>query len=316
MIDSGDISVVISGPIIHVKNEDGQDINATQCGCRSVKEKLPNAELILSTWIGENTEGIQYDVLVVSHDPGANMNNVNRQICSRTAGIHKASRKYVLAMRSESYIDNLNFLSYFDKYNSFSDEGFRFVDKRIVIPAAVPAHRNNEWFHMGDWYFFGQKEDMIKFWDLPYMNDDEHRTSYEIDDGRVVYNAHRYLMTSFIKKFYPLHFETKADYTEENKTIYERVLAENFVLTGFYKYGLKSYKYPTKGDIKNKIFHLQVDYTWWEWVQLYNKYSEGKEILKVDFFEFISIKLVIPILKLSNKVKNVIIRKFINAKNE
>lgn len=302
MSNYSDISVVISGPVIILTDKKNNQFNATAAACKSVKEKMPGAEVILSTWMDEDVTGIEYDQLVRSVDPGPNTNNVNRQICSRRAGILAARHNLVLAMRSESHIVSNNFLYYWNKYNSHSGGGseLRFLNKRIIIPAAVPAHRNKEWFHMGDWYYFGEKDDLIKLWDLPYMDDSKYQISYEDADDRVVYNAHRYLITSFIKKYYPLHFETKKDLTDKNREIYERVLAENFVLTGFYEYGLMSYKYPTDGGIKNRLFHLTVDYTFSEWCELYNRYCNGNVSINVSFKEKIAISIIIPI---GNRIK-------------
>lgn len=295
MISSEDISVVVSGPIIKIKDKNSNYFCATKKGCESIREKLPNAEIILSTWEDEDISDLDYDILVISKDPGANVNNVNRQICSRRAGIRKASRRYVLAMRSESYINTLDFIDYFDKYNLHGLHGLNYLEKRVVIPAAVPAHRHNEWFHMGDWYYFGQKEDLLKIWDLPYMIDDYYCTTYKNNDNRIVYNAHRYLMTAFINKFYPLTFVEKTDYTKEKKEIYEAVLAENFVLTGFFEFGLLSYKYPDNGDFRNRLFHYKVEYTFGEWLELYNKYSGGREFIHKSILELLIINVCIPI---------------------
>ncbi len=144
-----------------------------------------------------------------SCDPGANEGNINRQICSRLAGIRAAERKYVLAMRSESVIDKRDFLQYIDKFESY-DEKYRFVDHRIVIPASYPASRG-ELFHIGDWYFLGYRNDLLKLWDIPYMED----SLYNRTQDDLLYNPHRYLITAFTRKFIPLHFEKKGCHSRE-----------------------------------------------------------------------------------------------------
>ena len=62
MIDSKDISVVIQGAI--------DPIETKKC-ISSIKQYLPGAEIILSTWENSNLEGLEYDHLVLSKDPGA-----------------------------------------------------------------------------------------------------------------------------------------------------------------------------------------------------------------------------------------------------
>lgn len=286
MVDSYDVSVVVSGPILGTERNPKE---YTERACLSVRQFLPNAELILSTWENEDVEGIEYDKLILSHDPGPNIGNVNRQICSRKAGIMGANRKYVLAIRSESEIKRLDFMEYLDMFNNHKEE-FCFLNHRIVIPATYPACRG-ELFHIGDWYFFGHKEDLLSFWDLPYMDDNMYNKT--MDD--ILYNPHRYLITAFVKKFYPLTFLKKNDITSENRMIYESVVAENFVVTGFYEYGIESLKYPLSYKFFNKLFHKEAGYTFCEWKELYNKYSEGNLKIKKSIYERFIINICIPL---------------------
>lgn len=280
------LSVIVSGPILGTEN----DKNCyTRKACQSVRSFLPTAELVLSTWEGESVDGLSYDKLVKSIDPGANEGNINRQICSRLAGLREASNEYVLCIRSESVIQNLHFLSYFDQFEANNGE-FSFLKHRIVIPATYPAIRG-ELFHIGDWYFMGYKEDVLELWNIPYMDDSQYNNS----DEDILYNPHRYLITSFVKKYYPLEFKKKSDINEKNRKIYEAVIAENFVVTGFYEYGITSLKYPLSGSFFNKLFHKEVGYTFNEWKELYNEYSNGNEIINKSLKEKIMINICIPI---------------------
>lgn len=288
MVDSKDISIVISGPVLGTAH-DGQFY--TREACKSARLHFWNSEVILSTWGGENISGIDYDVLVQSEDPGPNEGNINRQICSRLAGIKKASREYVLSIRSESVINSVAFLDFVDKYKLHAeDRRYIFLNNRIIIPASYPAARG-ELFHIGDWYFFGHKEDLIRLWNIPPMDD----ASYNNAPDDLLYNPHRYLITSFVKKYLPLQFEKKADINKDNREIYERVLAENFVITGFYEFGIRSLKYPLSGGFFNKLFHKEVGYTFCEWLELYNRYSNGREPIHKPFSEKFMIIICIPI---------------------
>lgn len=282
MIDFNDISVIVSGPVLGTW---------TKMCCESVRKMLPGSEIIVSTWDRAECEKLDYDVLVISKDPGHNEGNVNRQIISRISGIKKATRKYCLAIRSESEICKLDFMEYFGKYELHGSE-FKFLNNRVVIPAATPARRG-ELFHMGDWYYFGRKNDMIKLWDLPLMDD----KLYNNDKDDILFNPHRYLIVAFIRKYYPLEFYKLKDITEENRIIYEKVIAENFVITGFYEYGIFSLKYPSDGSFSNRLFHRDVDYTFNEWKELYNKYCGGNELICKTFEEQLMIKICAPFKK-------------------
>lgn len=286
MIDASELSVVISGPILGSKQDRKEYTRKT---CESVRKFFPGAEIVLSTWENEEVSGLDYDELVLSLDPGSSTGNVNRQICSRTAGIKKASREYVLAIRSESKIVRTDFMEDIDKYESHLGR-YRFLKHRIVIPATYPACRG-ELFHIGDWYFLGHKEDLLKFWDVPYMDD----SLYNNSEDDLLYNPHRYLITSFVKKYYPLEFLKKSDINDKNKEIYEAVIAENFVVTGFYEYGIESLKYPLSHTLFNKLFHREVGYTFCEWEELYNKYSGGNLKVKKTLSEKFLINICVPI---------------------
>ena len=299
MITNEDISVVISGPVIS-RIENGKRINLTQMSCASVRDKLPGAEIVFSTWKEENCEKIDCDQLIQSIDPGSNKGNVNRQICSRLAGIKAATRKYVLALRSESYIQSDDFKKYFGRYEAVGNAKLHYLKHRIVIPAAMPV-RSREIFHMGDWYFFGEKEDLIKFWELPYMDD----AKYSLGDDDIVYNPHRYLIVSFVQKFYPLHFKNKKDYSIDNEKVYEQVLAENFVITGFYEFGCRSYKYPPEGNGKlyNRIFHYATSYTFREWKKLYKSYCDNTCIVHPDVKEWTMIHTLVEMKILYGRLR-------------
>lgn len=279
------ITVIVSGPVLGTETE---PVLYTRKALESVRRCLPESELILSTWKEEAVDGLDYDILIQSDDPGGNTGNVNRQICSRLAGLRKANNEICLCIRSESIIKRLDFMNFLDVFNEHSGT-YRFLEHRIVIPATYPACRG-ELFHIGDWYFFGHKEDLISFWDIPYMQDN----LYNNTDDDLIYNPHRYIITSFVKKYYPLKFEKITDITPENKKIYEAVIAENFVVTGFYEYGIESLKYPLTYSFFNKLFHNEAGYTFCEWKELYNEYSGGNETIKKTFYERFMIDFCIP----------------------
>lgn len=308
MVNFNEISVVISGPIIKLSYGEKNEINATMKACESVRKEMPGAEIVLSTWEAENVDGIDYDLLVKSSDIGGaekkDGENTNRQICSRRAGIKAATKKYVLAMRSESHILNLNFLNYWDKYNKYSDDTeWKFLKKRVIVPAIMPAHRALL-FHMGDWYYFGLKEDVLDLWDLPYWKKGTRNNN--ADD--LMYNPHRYVFTEFVRKHHTLIFDKNTDNSKENRLICEKVIANNFVVTGFQEFGLDSYKYyyPKTREWRRK--QIEVNYTHGEWVKLYNKYCNGAEIPEFTIEQRWLIWIYVPYKKIKANLRNLVKR--------
>lgn len=113
-----DISVVIQGAVG----------TATQKCLTSVRRFLPEAEIVLSTWAGADTDALDFDILVQSQDPGGirhdfaiqnvknSSNNFNRQLLSTNAGLAKATRQYALKLRSDLMLQGTGFLTYWDLF--------------------------------------------------------------------------------------------------------------------------------------------------------------------------------------------------------
>ena len=105
MIKPEEISVVVQGAI----DKD----NTAKC-LKSIRYYLPKSEIILSTWENSNIDDLDYDILVENKDPGALIqdplygayNNGNRQLLSTQEGIKKATRKYILKLRTDFYLEH------------------------------------------------------------------------------------------------------------------------------------------------------------------------------------------------------------------
>ena len=112
MINSNEISVIVQG----------KTDNYTKECLKSVRKYLPEAEIVLSTWDGDELLDIDslYNILVLNKDPKAvKMDvdkkydyNLNRQLLSSKTGIDKATRPYILRMRSDSCLSSNRFLKY------------------------------------------------------------------------------------------------------------------------------------------------------------------------------------------------------------
>lgn len=134
-MDTKDISVIVQGAIN--KNE------TIKC-LQSIRQYLPGAEIILSTWEGSNITDLDYDNLILSKDPGAAIieksaqkvvyNNINRQLLSTQAGLEKASRRYAMKVRSDLILTSDRFLDYFDKFQARTDN-YTLFNRKIIVPA-------------------------------------------------------------------------------------------------------------------------------------------------------------------------------------
>ena len=163
-IDTKDISVVVQG---------GIDQKYTSDCLKSIRKHLPDSEIILSTWEGSDADGLDYDIIIFNKKIEKNfidnevlnlVNNTNRQIISTQNGIKKASKKYILKLRTDSLLLNNNFLQYFDKFQNRNKKYIGFKN-RVIVPSVYAREYSNDiklclTFHPSDFYFFGLEEDI------------------------------------------------------------------------------------------------------------------------------------------------------------
>jgi len=168
-ITSHDVSVIVQGPVVS-----GSDHEITTAkSLQSIREYLPAAEIILSTWNVAETTGLDFDQLVISTDPGAQRRpdglpfNLNRQITSTLAGLAKATRPFAVKMRTDCALTGDAFLSLprqqpprFEKTRIFSE---RVLIIEIYTRNSVdqPPHL----FHPSDIFQFGRSADLRTLWD-------------------------------------------------------------------------------------------------------------------------------------------------------
>lgn len=261
-IEVKDISVVVQGAI---------DVLNTPLCLVSIRKHLPNAEIIVSTWEGSCVETLDCDVLVTSKDPGGFqdkkrsdfINNLLRQLVSTQNGLKKASRKYILKMRSDLIFDTADLLTHFDRFKEFNDE-YRVVKSKIIAPTFFTkkyvttdggAVVQFVPFHLSDWLLFGLKEDIVDVYDVPLPSEPSnadyfYNNSYAADKIDVFKAAHQYapeqyIMYHWVKKYFKdVTFDHYMDYSYKNRSFYERFVDNNFVILSPETLGFKCNKEP------------------------------------------------------------------------
>lgn len=214
MIQPSEVSVVIQGPVVGIRSQD-ERASATTCEVLgSVRAILPGAEVILSTWRQQDLEGLAYDKLVLSEDPGASGDralsssaNILRQIRSSHAGLLQATRHYALKLRSDTALTSSIFL---DCWNGHRSKGMKPVvfKERILVSAIFtpnPLHCPSPYW-VSDFFAFGRCEDVRKLWDIPFaaiqrlFEEDEERKVYTADAAvsRTALNAEQRLILSML----------------------------------------------------------------------------------------------------------------------
>lgn len=168
MVPSSEISVVIQGPLYRSSDEYG--IEAT---IESIRRCLPDAEIIISTWIGEDTSGLEYHQLVVSEQPVklldriGNPNYLGHQIKSTKCGIALSTKPYVLKIRADHSLLSNQFCLNPEKVNK--DSRFAVFNNKVIVSSFFLRNSLKVpfLFHISDLLQFGKREDLITFWTLP-----------------------------------------------------------------------------------------------------------------------------------------------------
>lgn len=325
MIKDEDISVVIQGPILGEK-ERRIEKQITKNVCLNVRYFLPKAEIIVSTWKGSNIEGLVYDKIVLNEDPGSIImtlneqkreNNTNRMIVSTINGLRKATRKYVIKMRSDLYFENLNFIKKFENYRQIKKN--KVLTSNFLTLSANHYKRGSEIiFTLNDWFMFGKTEDIIKIWDIPLQKDFKFFKKTEVPKFEDNLIGEEYIWTSFLKKDREYKKilrknRYKVPVTKNNIKWSEKALAEYTIIYNGKDLGLNSYKYPNKNYVR-RDFAKASCYTHLEWLKLQKKHINSKmkgESRFRDIFDIVMYKITFKILQkkynfIYKKIRNVI----------
>lgn len=264
-IDAKDISVIVQGPV--VKKETAKCL-------KSIRRFLAGAEIILSTYDGEEVANLDYDILVSNDDPAAavierkggktSYNNINRQLFSTQEGLKKARRKYALKLRSDLILTSDKFLDYFDRFPKRIDD-YRLFEKKILTAALYtrftirngkPAKRVKIPFHVSDWWLFGLREDVNKYFlDTPLVREPEFTNYFALKGNerkkspygkvRFKFAPEQYFgYECFKRNFAGIYMEDAADYSDELMEKSRKCLVNNFITLEFAQSGIYLNKYP------------------------------------------------------------------------
>jgi hypothetical protein len=174
------ISVVVQGPVFGGPNDKPRRRITASC-LHALRHALPESELILSTWRGAAVEGLDFDRLVESDDPGSRLcdevhkvhNNVNRQLVSTQAGMQLATRPFCLKIRSDLLLQSARFLDYWRAFPA-RDPRYQFTADRMLNCsvfarrfAGPPRQERPVAFHPSDFLFFGWTSDVRMLFDVP-----------------------------------------------------------------------------------------------------------------------------------------------------
>lgn len=268
IINSSDISVVVQGAI-------NQQI--TSRSIESIKTFLPNSEIILSTWKNSKTDNLNIDTLILNDDPGAVktdlvnniVNNQNRQLVSTLNGVKKASKKYILKLRTDFELHNANFLNYWNrfpqKHSNFNIFSHRIITSSIFSREFSDYSHRPVLFHPSDFFMFGRAEDIKNYYkNIRFATDKELGNWQYLYPNKIPYpEAHyryapeQFFFFSYVKNFFPnIKFEDWTDWNEENCKISHNILLNNFIFLDYKQSGIYSEKFHNLMNNTDSIYGI------------------------------------------------------------
>ena len=244
-IRTQDITVVVQGAV---------DKKNTKLCLESIRKYLPGAEVVLSTWKGTDVTKLDFDKVVFNIDPGGYKdkyvntftNNTLRQLISTQNGIKRATKKYIMKIRSDLILKSNSFLKYHRMFTQRKKE-YELFQKRIItttfftkkylysngLVQPVP-------FHLSDWFSFGLADDIRSLYnvELPvepdfswYLYDNKY-TGRKVNllNASHQYAPEQYIAYKAFSKKFDIKFKHYMDYNEENILLSEKLIANNFII--------------------------------------------------------------------------------------
>lgn len=314
-----DISVVVHGPVMALPDRDMEQ-GITQKALASVRQHLPGATLILSTWEGQDLSGLEADLVQLNRDPGPNIiaydrqqrplrENNNRQIVAVVEGLKRVTTPYAVKLRSDNYLRHSGFIGLQAAY-PIRHDSLRLFDERLVVAHKYTKMASDGYpivRHLCDYFAYGRTTDLLRLWDIPLLTD------FPLDPaikGRGQYAAYpnRLLSTEqafvnlWLTKLHPdtvsitHHFQNSEALQRE----WELVLANNFVVAEAHNLGLKTVHRLKSHTVRaNEMDHP-------EWQMLYNRYCDPLFLpptIEYKFGSHLYRKLKSPFERLKHAIK-------------
>ena len=278
MISSEDNSIIFQGAIHPVW---------TKIACKSARKCFPKATIILSTWEGSSVDGIEFDSVIFSKDPGgfpyfaerknSELNNVNRQILSTKRALSLVKTNYTLKTRTDFCITKNSLCEVFERANKLERRKDYCISKAriITLTASDLNKRAPRPFNISDFFFFGLTCDIFDLFDIPLEPIAEF-TYFKGDTYSNRFFPEQYIITTYIKKHKNIVFNDKNDFSDKVKSESEQYIANNLYLTPLKKAGLFTLKPKLAVYINNSISQdFKTNLTEFDFLLLYKKYVDS-----------------------------------------
>ncbi len=163
------LSIVVQGPCLREATEPGAP--SIDEALASIRRRFPGAQIVVSTWIGSDIDGLDADDIVLSPDPGPLAhplhlpNNVNRMVTSTANGLAAATRTFCIKTRNDVLFASDALMRHLLTAAPQS-AGL----ERRVWAMASRIETSLRPYHPSDMLMFGLTEDLRRLWDVPALS--------------------------------------------------------------------------------------------------------------------------------------------------
>lgn len=282
------ISVVVQGPVQSSKARKQQEGITEKC-LLSIRQHLPGATIILSTWKGQDISHLEYDKLVLSDDPGQNEDaycplNYHRQVLSTKAGLAVVTTPYAMKLRSDNFLIGNEFVKIQKAFPKNSNK-YKLLTEKVVINSNLfrrTSHGHKVVFNASDFFYYGLTTDLKLIWEQPLFEDQPFaqellKKSILREKGSQSLEAEQVYCQIWLRRLTkdaPL-LKHRYDSTIQDVKFWDEFLANNIIISDpeFIGLGLRDTSIRRKKRA-NEYSHL-------DWLTLYQKYCNKKQ--KIPF---------------------------------
>lgn len=274
LINDSDVSIILCGPVERVS----QHFKGTHYTASTLRQLLPNSELILVTWIGQDIcpPKSLYDKILILPDPGptelVKMSgfiqkiNYRRLVYSAYEGAKAANRKWLWRVRCDCIVRNLNVLhEYSCQLKSFRANKWTFFSLPVLIPDYYSRNPRKSQYaaHPSDLMHFGKTSDLRMIFEAAVNS----RFYYQRLESRLMNKSSKtsvgssfvpeqMIWMSLLQKVYPTHPWRRL----HNRSVLfnpcllancERAMLGNFLMASFDRLGIefkKNFRAISLGD--------------------------------------------------------------------
>lgn len=281
-IKSNQVSIIIQGALQA----------GTQEVIDSARNNFPDAEIILSSWVGSTVNITGYDTLVLTEDPGdpAPPNylatNLARQTISSREGLLKATRPFAIKTRTDLRFTHGKIFDYFPKFPN-REKKYALTKDRVIV-SNITTFKPNQFFNIPfaicDFIYAGNTNDLLNIFSAPIQSDEELSWFLQKPAPKALdyfpgwiarFSPETWLTLNLVKKKFKVNIsDSFSEPDSETQDLAKKIMLANFIVLNIKQLGVLSDKYSLP------LPYFCFCYTHQDWLDIYQNQKSTFKIFK------------------------------------